>query len=93
MPHGEIPITEDALLAMDFQKVTVTKEESGNNEDYYYFCYRISNDAHLELISEPGNSEQLIVRFLEVPDFEFKTVEPIIVFLNILEDNRVIEKL
>lgn len=92
MGRGEIPITEEALLAMDFQKVIVTKEESGNDENYYYFRYKISNDNHLEMICEPGDNEELVVRMLEVPDYEFTTVEPIVVLLNILEDNRVIEK-
>lgn len=92
MGHGEIPITEEALLAMDFEKVIVPKEESGDNEDYYYFRYKISNDAHLEMVCEPSEEGKLVVRMLEVSDYEFVTVEPIVVLLNILEDNRVIEK-
>lgn len=92
MGHGEIPITEEALLAMDFEKVIVSKEESGNEEDYYYFRYRISNNSHLEMICDPSDGEPLVVKFLEVPDYEFTTVEPIVVLLNIIEDNRVIEK-
>jgi hypothetical protein len=93
MPHGEIPITEEALLAMDFKKITITKEESGNEKDYYYFSYRISNNGQLTLLSDPEDGNPLVVKLLEVPDYEFTTVEPLIVLLNIIEDNRVIEKI
>ena len=93
MGHGEIPITEEALLAMDFEKITVTKEQSGNEEDYYYFSYRISNNGQLTMLCDPDDGMPLVVKLLEVPDYEFTTVEPLIVLLNILEDNRAIEKI
>jgi hypothetical protein len=40
-------MTEDELIENDFVKVLVTKEESGNKDDYYYYSYEINDDVIL----------------------------------------------
>lgn len=95
MGRGEIEISEDLLLGIGFKKVIITKEESGNEKDFYYYIYKISRDVHCDfsfISGESDASDFLTIKLLEVPDFEFVTAEPLIVMLNILEDNRVLYK-
>lgn len=40
-------MSEDELIETGFEKVIVTKEESGNKNDYYYYSYEINEDVIL----------------------------------------------
>lgn len=62
-------ITEKDLLAMGFEKIQVTPEESGDPEGYYYFCYELGNG---ECLLTQANKERdaifYSVEFLNIPD-------------------------
>jgi hypothetical protein len=88
MTSGQIRITEEFLKALNFEKVLVTKEQSGNKEDYHYYILDLAEDKGLTLISNASDEENFpTLHFMDVPDYKFTTAEPIIVLLNILEDN------
>lgn len=42
-------ITDESLIGLGFIRTNVSKEESGNDEDYYYYTYNITE--YLSLIS------------------------------------------
>lgn len=42
-------ITDESLIGLGFIRTNVSKEESGNDEDYYYYTYSITE--YLSLIS------------------------------------------
>lgn len=42
-------ITDEHLIGLGFTRTNVSKEESGNDKDYYYYTYNITE--YLSLIS------------------------------------------
>jgi hypothetical protein len=40
-------MTEDQLVELGFEKILVPMEESGNDEEYYFYNYKLNNDINL----------------------------------------------
>lgn len=40
-------MTEDQLVELGFDKIMVPMEESGNDEDYYFYNYKLNDDINL----------------------------------------------
>lgn len=92
MSTGQIPIEESMLEAIGFTKHIVTAEESGMDKEYYYYDKNLSSNTNFCLITNASDEEGFpTVRILEVPEYKFTTMEPIIVILNILEDSLIEE--
>ena len=92
MTVGQIPIEESMLEAVGFTKHIVTPEESGMEQEFYYYERTLSSNTNFCLLTNASDQEGFpTVHLLEVPEYKFTTMEPIIVFLNILEDSLIEE--
>ena len=62
-------LTENKLIELGFKKIYVTSEESGDENDFYYFNYDLYNSE--SLISEAYDESDgyfYSVEFLNMPD-------------------------
>ena len=67
-------ITEQELLEEGFEKIEVPTEESGDENDYYYYQLKLSDDVLLtSLESDTITNSHWAVYWYEV-DWEFKDI-------------------
>lgn len=81
-------MTEKDLIALGFERVDVTKEESGYTNDWYYFTYDLTK--HLCLISndnEEAKETGWYVEFLDVEsEIRFKSRIQLLDFITLIEN-------
>ena len=75
------PIHEQDLIDLGFEKVFVSKHESGHPEDFYYYIYVISK--HTSLITNADDEAKLSTWHVYIldDDFYFDEIEPLTNFL------------
>lgn len=81
-------MTEKDLIALGFERVDVTKEESGNPNDWYYYIYKFAQ--HLELISsdsDEAKKEGWYVEFFDVEsEIRFKSRIQLLDLIELIEN-------
>jgi hypothetical protein len=75
------PIHEQDLIDLGFEKVFVSKHESGHEHDFYYYVYVVSK--HTTLITNEDDTAKLTrwQVYLFDDDFYFDELEPLTNFL------------
>ena len=75
------PIHEQDLIDLGFEKVFVSKHESGHDYDFYYYVYVISK--HTTLITNEDDAAKISrwQVYLFDDDFYFDELEPLTSFL------------
>ena len=75
------PIHEQDLIDLGFEKVFVSKHESGHDYDFYYYVYVISK--HTTLITNEDDAARISrwQVYLFDDDFYFDELEPLTSFL------------
>jgi hypothetical protein len=75
------PIHEQDLIDLGFEKVFVSKHESGHEYDFYYYVYVVSK--HTTLITNEDDVAKLSTWhvYLFDDDFYFDEIEPLTTFL------------
>jgi hypothetical protein len=75
------PIHEQDLIDLGFEKVFVSKHESGHPEDFYYYVYVVS--SHTTLITNADDEAKLSTWKVYIFDdvIYFDEIEPLTTFL------------
>lgn len=81
-------MTEKDLIALGFKRVDVTKEESGNPNDWYYYTYDFTQ--HFSLIScdsDEAKKEGWYVEFFDVEsEIRFKSRIQLLDLIELIEN-------
>lgn len=82
------PIFEQDLIDLEFEKVFVAKQESGLEEDYYYYCYEPFGPRSICLLSN-GNDEVNVNKWivdLFTENVYFDEIESLTEFVNAIKN-------
>ena len=79
-------IKEEELVKLGFERVDVSKEESGD-KPFHYYTYDIGNGA-ISLISQSNDEVENNNWHVEVfEDISFESIEDLIKFIQVIEKN------
>lgn len=78
-------MTEQELIEEDFEKILISKEESGNKLDYHYYRYQLNSGYYLySSDSEESTRNKWVVYFDEMkePITDIEDVQTLIGLFN-----------
>ena len=81
---------EQDLIDLGFERVDVTKEESGSPDDWYYYIYYFTSGFGLiSSDNEEAEKDGWCVEFLDVDDIRFTNVRELAKLITILENAKI----
>jgi hypothetical protein len=76
------PITEQHLIDLGFERIDVSKEESGDNYDYYYYDFEL---GQLSLISCDSDENEWYVEIFNCKGFRMCDYELLNQMIDVLK--------
>ena len=80
-------MTEQEIIELGFEQNYITTEESGCENDYWYYTYDIGDMCLITSSNDESGKKLWTVTFFDYNDVVFKDAEPVRDLIAILEKN------